>query len=283
MRLASVVVAAIFGIGCGSGGGGSQDTSSPPADAADVAPLDVPAYPETGEDAGADLAADVPVEDTTTQTDVGDTAFQDPGVDTAPPPSCLAGAGGTSTLPGVRIEFSDTAECAFTQSKAAAGVKIGYQVIVEHDVTDVKTMPQDAGHCDQPAWTDGLILFEDLGGQGQRYCKCDSGLCAPPAPKPVTLKKGVYPFEFVWHGRNWAGPSDTGNPEGSPFPPGHYVLQVGAIGEAKILGMPTFQEFEVAGTFPVEVLPDPKPEIPELIPDEPKKDYFIPAPEADEE
>lgn len=273
---------ALAGLACGGGDEGTGDVSAgPEADALDVTALEGVSWLDALDEA--DLpGAEVP-EDPGAAQEAADTVYQDPIDEEVQPLECLAGAGGSSTLPGVRIEFLATAECVFTLSRAAAGISIPYQVVVDEDVPNVKPAPQDAGHCGKPAWADGLILFEVLEGQGQKYCLCDEGLCAPSEPAAVTLKKGVYPFAFEWDGRNWEGPSDTGNPEGAPFPSGHYTLVVSARGEAKVLGMPVFSEFEVAATFPITLLDDPKEEPPELAPDVPAKDFYIPAPEVTEE
>jgi hypothetical protein len=108
--------------------------------------------------------------------------------------------------------------------------------------------PGDAGGCGQPG-PGGLIVFEKLEGAGQTYCICDEGLCAPPADTPVTLSAGTYVTTFAWDGKNWLGPSDTGNPKGPAFPPGKYTLTLTAKGKAQ--GQP----FEVQTTLPVTLLP----------------------------
>jgi hypothetical protein len=106
---------------------------------------------------------------------------------------------------------------------------IPYDVVVASDATNVVPQPQDAGGCGQPG-TSGLILFERVDGGGQAYCLCDTGLClAMPLP-PRTLHAGTYATTFSWDGKNWNGPSDTGNPQGPPFPPGDYTVSVSAIG-----------------------------------------------------
>jgi hypothetical protein len=135
----------------------------------------------------------------------------------------------TSSLPGVTIAFRQPISCSFTVSQAQAGIAIPYDVLVANGVADVVPTPQDAGMCGQPG-SSGLILFERLDGGGQVYCLCDTGLClAMPLP-PRTLQAGMYANTFSWNGRNWMGPSDTGNPQGLPFPPGDYTLTVRATG-----------------------------------------------------
>ena len=103
---------------------------------------------------------------------------------------------------------------------------------------------QDAGNCDTPE-ASGLILFEDLNGNAERYCVCDQGLCGSPPLVPATIPAGQTPGAFTWTGRNWWGPSDTGNPLGDPFPAGTYTLEVSAIGTVDQVS------FSVSNTFTV--------------------------------
>jgi len=151
-----------------------------------------------------------------------------------------------STLAGVRIVFPDQ-PCIFTLAEAAAGIGIDYDLVVDADLADVTTRPQDAGGCGMPD-PGGLILFEILNGPGQSFCLCDTGLCVG-GGEVVSLTAGTYRSTFSWMGRNWMGPSDTGNPMGDPFPPGSYTLRVSARGESMSAS------YEVSGTFTVHVTP----------------------------
>ena len=152
---------------------------------------------------------------------------------------------GASDLAGVCIAF-DVPAPTFTLAEAAAGVQIPYRVVVDQ-VHDVIPAPQDAGGCAQPG-PSGLIVFEDLSAGPQRYCECDVGLCAG-TPVPGTLVVGQFPAIFDWDGRNWSGPSDTQNPEGTAFPAGSYTLDVSAIGESQ--GEP----FRVSNALTVTLVP----------------------------
>jgi hypothetical protein len=136
---------------------------------------------------------------------------------------------GGSDLAGVTIEFPEPVRCSYTLAEAAAGITIPYDVVIAMDVDGVVSMPQDAGMCQSPG-ASGLAVFERLNGNGQGYCLCDVGLC-PGMTMSVTLRAGRYHQAFKWDGRNWGGPSDTGNPEGPPFPAGAgYVLLLSAKG-----------------------------------------------------
>jgi hypothetical protein len=154
----------------------------------------------------------------------------------------------TSSLPGVSIAFHQPVACEFTLAQAQAGIAIAYDVIVASDVAGVVPKPQDMGDCGQPG-SSGLIPFERLQGGGQSYCLCDTGLCrAMPLP-PRTLLAGRYTNTFSWDGKNWSGPSDTLNPQGAPFPPGDYTLNVSATGTRGT------QSFTVSATLAIRLTP----------------------------
>ncbi len=157
---------------------------------------------------------------------------------------------GASDLPGVSLNFPDQ-DCVFTLEEAAAGLEIAYEVEIDEVIAKVTAEPQDAGGC---SFTDetGLIFFEEVTGDGQQYCECDTGLCGIP-PLTVDLKAGVYPKTFEWTGTNWLGPSDTGNPLGPPFPAGAYTLTISSMGT---YGGEGFDDtFKVEGTYTIYLVP----------------------------
>lgn len=138
-------------------------------------------------------------------------------------PSCPAGV---SDLDGVCFALP-APSVTFTLAEAAAGVTIPWAIVVDNPAVRVVTpIPQDAGGCGVPG-PSGLIPFVSVGGGGQGWCLCDVGLC-PATRTPVPLVDGVHREVFAWGGRNWTGPSDFGNPEGAPFPPGTYTLEIRA-------------------------------------------------------
>lgn len=151
-----------------------------------------------------------------------------------------------SNLTGVEVQFLDQ-DCVFTVAEAAAGIDIEYDVVVSEEPANVTTRAQDAGRCGSIG-DSGLIVFEDLGGGDERFCLCDTGLCAggDMATSPVL---GFHRGTFQWMGRNWGGPSDTGIPMGAPFPPGSYTLTVSAVGD--VAGA----AYRVEGTFTVHLIP----------------------------
>ena len=158
---------------------------------------------------------------------------------------------GSSSLPGAAIDFPSPV-CTFTQGQAQAGITIPYRLVITSATPSVVPRPQDAGHCGSPG-PSGLIVFEDLSGGGHRYCLCDTGLCSEPPDTLVTIPQGTYPGTFTWHGRSWSGPADTDRPEGEPFPPGDYLLNVSATGTQ--IAPEGQQPFSVVGTLLIKLLP----------------------------
>jgi len=149
-----------------------------------------------------------------------------------PPPSTGPACNGAalSTLPGVSIEFPDD-RCSFSAAEVAAGITIKYTVVVANTLS-VSPVPLDAGHCDQPDPEFGLTPLAKLWGQNQQYCLCDVGGCFQEgAHDPTTVvPAGRYDRAMTWTGKNWNGPSDTGNQPGAAFPVGTYTFTVTAQG-----------------------------------------------------
>jgi len=141
------------------------------------------------------------------------------------PPICRSDQ--MSTLPGVRFDLTGN-PCTITLAQAAQGVTFLYRTIIDADLADTIGESLDGGRCDAPD-ANGLAVLEKIEGDGQTYCLCDVGRCAPQVHR-VDLIAGTYESDFDWDGRNWFGPSDTNNPKGDPFPPGRYRFTVRAEG-----------------------------------------------------
>jgi hypothetical protein len=170
--------------------------------------------------------------------------------DAASNPSCTRG--GSSTLPGARIDFC-ASRTTFSLAEAAAGITVDYQLVADRELTGVYTRQQDGGGCGRPD-ASGLILLAVLSGNGQRYCLCDIGLCIPPpSDVPTTVHAGTYPATFAWDGRNWTGPSDFNQPKGAPFPAGDYVLTLSSLGQVDEAGVR--RDFAVTATLPIRLTP----------------------------
>jgi len=139
--------------------------------------------------------------------------------------SCNGGS--SSDLPGVQLALPDQ-PCSYTAAEVAAGIEIVYSEVITAADAAVRPVAGDAGGC---SWPDdaGLIVSYRISGAGQNYCLCDTGLCAPESSVTTTVV-GSHTRQIAWDGRNWSGPSDTGNREGASFPPGTYTISLSAAG-----------------------------------------------------
>lgn len=129
----------------------------------------------------------------------------------------------------VKIEFLKK-EYTYTVAEAAKGIKIPYKIIVEQDLSNVIPLPYGPSNY-TPAGPSGMHPLERISGNGNNYALLDFGLGRPPQEIVKTIKKGTYTHTFEWDGRNWNGPSDTGQPKGKPFPPGTYDLTISMHGK----------------------------------------------------
>ena len=88
-------------------------------------------------------------------------------------------------------------------------------------------------------WAAGDAATENMGiyfGAGEESLYL-SGMAAGAATESGTIN---------WSGRNWSGPSDTNNPEGAPFAPGSYGVNVTFDGRG---------QGSVTATLPIEIVP----------------------------
>jgi hypothetical protein len=150
----------------------------------------------------------------------------------------------SSDLPGVRLVFPDQ-PCSYTAAEVAAGIEILYSETITAANANVQPVAGDAGGCSRPDDA-GLIVSYQIAGSGQSYCLCDTGLCAPESSVTTTVV-GSHTRQIPWDGRNWSGPSDTGNREGASFPPGTYTISLSAAGTYD----DTDAGVHVGGTFSV--------------------------------
>jgi hypothetical protein len=192
----------VLGLACDGVGRNAEDDAAPHEETA--APPD-----SAGPDAGLD---NVTTPDATEE-------------DFAPQPGCQYESDGS--LPSLTIDLSGN-KCKFTLAEAAGGIKFSYRIKVAKKLEKVASIPLDAGKCDEVAAC-GLRMFEKIYGGDNHFCWCDAGLCGKVA-EPLDIAGGTYSDSFVWNGRNWNGPSDTGTPPGEPFPPGTYTLVLRAEG-----------------------------------------------------
>ena len=155
----------------------------------------------------------------------------------------------TQNLPGVQVEFPG--KCEWSVDEVREGISIPYEVVVDEAIGGVIPEPTDAGGCDRPG-DSGLILGGTIQGDGQKWCRCDVGLCMEPNYDPRTLQPGTYEGEIKWEGHNWNGPSDYGAQKGDYFPPGTYQVEVEATGQ-RIDPDGGIDDFLVESTLEIEL------------------------------
>jgi hypothetical protein len=166
--------------------------------------------------------------------------------------SCKGAA--SSDLPGVQLAFHDQ-PCSYTAAEVAAGIEIAYDEVITAALSGVSPALGDAGGCAQPDDA-GLIVGYRISGAGQNYCVCDTGLCAPQSSVTTTVV-GTHTRRIPWDGRNWSGPSDTGNPEGAAFPPGIYTITLAASGtyQTSDAGVDAGATFSVTASRSITITP----------------------------
>lgn len=155
-------------------------------------------------------------------------------------PVCTAES--VSDLPGVQLEITSE-KCTFTRAELEEGVIFEFSYVIEDEI---EISPAGEYSCWRSLPGNFPHAYQ-IAGDGQRYCLCDVGLCQQDT-SPLTLQPGTYPQSFEWTGRNWDGPSDTGNPLGEPFPAGTYTLSVRSDG--------TYEgsQFDVVATLDITII-----------------------------
>jgi hypothetical protein len=166
-------------------------------------------------------------------------------VDSAKPCSTASGPG---TIPGVSISISSS-RCVYHVGEAA---EFTYAITTDANVPPIEIMAgSGCGSCTKPSedplsFVDYQIGGPAPGGEQQVYCVCDVGCCLPDEAATIMLPATTASANVQWSGRNWSGPSDTGNPEGDFFLPGKYGVVVTFNGRA---------QGSVTATLPIEIIP----------------------------
>jgi len=178
--------------------------------------------PEAVDSGAIDSGADALGADAGGDGNAADTSLEAAPADAATDAACAA-AVVDSTIAGLSATL--TGACAV---KAGVGGKFEYTVTLDHAVTF--TLPGSGGACGAcfgNAPNVGSLLDVRVGGGADssvRYCSCDKGCCVPTTAHAVRLEAGTTQGTLDWPGKEWDGPSDTGNQPGAPFPPGSYFV-----------------------------------------------------------
>lgn len=158
-----------------------------------------------------------------------------PPADSAPRPSYLqtlpdgpcAVENVTGTVSGVTLAIRSDA-CVYKRGSSAT---FRYEVTATANTPPIKVPARTACECsDRTADPASLLHWSIHGtspaGDEKRYCICDVGCCPPGPAQKIQLDARESSGTIEWPGREWNGPSDTGNPLGDVFPPGRYEVSV---------------------------------------------------------
>ncbi|KYF52288.1 hypothetical protein BE08_21980 [Sorangium cellulosum] len=127
-----------------------------------------------------------------------------------------------------------------------------YEIVTDSSVPPIEVAESTGcGRCVEPSSDPLSFVSYAIGGlssagEQQRYCLCDVGCCAPDEAQTVEVEATTVMQTFRWSGRQWSGPSDTSNPEGDFFAPGHYAVEVTFDGQAQGV---------VTATLGIEIVP----------------------------
>lgn len=140
--------------------------------------------------------------------------------------------------PGVKITIRSDS-CAYDRGDPAV---FRYEITTTEEVPEITVQAsQGCGSCrkatpEHTSWTSWQISGTSSDGQSQRYCRCDTGCCAPDEAAVVKPRATTSTGTIEWSGRTWGGPSDTGQKEGDFFAPGRYevVVQFAGLATARL-------------------------------------------------
>ena len=177
----------------------------------------------------------------------GAIAETSPYVQTLPNGPCAV-EGVTGSVPGVTLAIRG-ASCVVPRG---SGATFTYEVTTDGTVPAITVLGSGGGcgPCHGFSTDPGSFLFARIegvspGGEQQSYCICDVGCCPPTQDATIVLSATTSSASYTWSGRNWAGPSDTGNPEGEFFVQGVYAVDVTFSG---------FEAGQVLAQLPIEVI-----------------------------
>ena len=179
---------------------------------------------------------------------VGDAASDNvpPYTQTLPNGPCSI-EGVTGTIAGVTLAIRSTS-CVYKRGTPAT-----FTVEVTTTASVPPIMIQASAGCgdchgystDPLTFTSYYISGTSPGGTAERYCECDVGCCAPDTAHQVQVDATTKTFTIDWSGREWSGPSDTGNAMGDYFLPGRYSVYASFAG---------FDAGSVQAVLPIEII-----------------------------
>jgi hypothetical protein len=170
----------------------------------------------------------------------------EPYTQTLPDGPCAV-EGVTGAVPGVTLAIR-SASCVYKRGTPAAFTL----EVTTTGATPAITLPNTSGcsdcrlfSSDPASFTRARIQGTSAGGEVEQYCECDYGCCAPTHGQSVQLDITTTSTTFNWTGREWDGPSDTGNAMGDFFLPGRYSVNFSFSG---------FDQGSVEAMLPIEIV-----------------------------
>ena len=158
----------------------------------------------------------------------------------------------TGSIPGATLDLSQT-PCVFSISAAKGVFSLPYKIHVAS--AQKLSVPATNGCNATPTPETGAVVLETVvAGGGQKWCVCDVGLCQVQTPPFTPTIPGDYTVDFTWDGKNWFGPSDTGNQPGPAFPTGTYEFRVSIAGKHQHEDGTTVP-FAATAVLPIELVP----------------------------
>lgn len=242
----ALFITVIGAAACGNSSGSTPTTS----DDAAVGDLQIGGTDTSGTDAvGTDAISDTaPDADITGGTDASAPDINPDVTTTVCAPTY------TGSIPGATLDLSKT-PCAFSISAAKGVFNLGYKLNIA--TSEKLSVGGNLGGCppQEGSIHGGIATFEQVeGGKSQKWCVCDTGLCAPTQPPFTASTPGSYDVPFAWDGNNWYGPSDTNNKPGPAFPPGSYTFSVTVSGDHQKADGST-ETFSAVAKLPITLTP----------------------------
>lgn len=226
MRIVPLALLSLMFLGCPHDAG-APAPASPPAVAASPDAEAPPADEPTREGHCLDDPPDLPLTPVADTGQAGETRIP------------ILGGKAEVVFPAGALEF--------TAAELSAGVELTYAIEIKEELSGIETQSL-VSYTQDPSSPQDLLPLASVVGGGQSYCPADFGRGMRKPPEARTVPTGRETYSLRWSGRNWGGPSCTGEEPKDPFPPGTYAFTVRLSGT---LGEP----YQVEASVPLVIKP----------------------------
>jgi hypothetical protein len=156
-------------------------------------------------------------------------------------------AHGAGTLPGVTLTLR-SAKCTYRVDEL---ITFHIDMVVDDTVPTIDVPTSKFYQCiqhtaDPTTFLTFVIDGKSAAGNAQRFCYCDLGLCPDEPAASIKPSAVTTTIDQPWSGHNYGGPSDTDEPLGPGFEPGHYVVHTVFDG---------YRQGKVQVDLPIEIVP----------------------------